>query len=122
MKQKIYIDASVFGGHFDDEFAEHTIPFFDRIKRGEFCLLFSTVTQDELKNAPEEVRNLVLSIPKEHSEYLEVTEEAIDLAKEYIIEKVVGQTSFAGCLHIAIATIHRADFLVSWIFKHIVNV
>jgi tryptophan 2,3-dioxygenase len=46
----------------------------------------------------------------------------LNLATEYIAEKVVGQTSFADCLHIAIATINKADFLVSWNFKHIVNV
>ena len=40
----------------------------------------------------------------------------------YIEEKVVGQTSFADCLHIALATINRADYLISWNFKHIVNV
>jgi hypothetical protein len=32
MKQRIYIDTSVFGGFFDEEFAEHTIPLFDRLK------------------------------------------------------------------------------------------
>ena len=57
-----------------------------------------------------------------NTELLEITEEAVELATEYITEKVVGQTSFADCLHIAIATINRADFLVSWNFKHIVNV
>lgn len=36
--------------------------------------------------------------------------------------KVVGQTSFDDCVHIALATIHKADILVSWNFKHIVNV
>lgn len=45
-----------------------------------------------------------------------------DLATEYVTEKVVGQTSYADCLHIALATINRADFLVSWNFKHIVNI
>jgi hypothetical protein len=44
------------------------------------------------------------------------------LATNYIAEKVVGQTSFADCLHIALATINRADYLISWNFKHIVNV
>jgi hypothetical protein len=53
---------------------------------------------------------------------LEITDEAIDLATDYINEKVVGKTSFADCLHIAIATISRADFLISWNFKHIVNI
>lgn len=59
MKQRIYIDTSVFGGHFDEEFAEHTIPLFDRLKNNEFILLFSTVTQDELSTAPQNVIELV---------------------------------------------------------------
>ncbi len=37
-------------------------------------------------------------------------------------EKVVGQTSFDDCLHIATATINKIDILVSWNFKHIVNI
>ena len=62
MKQKIYIDTSVFGGYFDEEFAEHTIPLFDRHRNNEFTLLYSTVTQDELENAPEKVKGLVKSL------------------------------------------------------------
>ena len=122
MKQRIYIDTSVFGGHFDDEFSEHTIPLFNLIKSGEFVVLYSDVTQEELENAPEKVKDLVRSLSADSSEYLETTSDAIDLATEYITEKVVGKTSFADCLHIALATINRADFLVSWNFKHIVNI
>ena len=85
-------------------------------------MLFSTVTQDELENAPFNVRELVTKIKVENAEFLEVTEDVLDLAKEYITEKVVGQTSYADCLHIALATINRADYLISWNFKHIVNV
>ncbi len=122
MKQRIYIDTSVFGGYFDEEFAEHTVPLFDRLKKNEFTLLFSTVTQDELENAPEKVKELVKGLKIESTEFLDTTDEAVDLATEYITEKVVGQTSYSDCLHIALATINRADFLVSWNFKHIVNV
>jgi predicted nucleic acid-binding protein len=122
MKQRIYIDTSVFGGYFDEEFSEHTMPLFDRIKNDEFTVLFSTVTQDELENAPDKVKELVKSLKKENTEFLETTEEAYDLAMNYIEEKVVGKTSLADCLHIAIATINRADFLLSWNFKHVVNV
>lgn len=122
MKQRIYIDTSVFGGYFDEEFAEHTIPLFDRLKSNEFTLLFSTVTQDELENAPDKVKELVKSLKIESTEFLDTSAEAVDLATEYIAEKVVGQASYADCLHIALATINRADFLVSWNFKHIVNV
>jgi predicted nucleic acid-binding protein len=122
VKQRIYKDTSVFGGHFDEEFEEHTIPLFDRIKEGEFIILYSTVTQDELENAPEKVKELVKSLKVDLTEFIETTDEAVDLATEYITEKVVGETSYADCLHIALATINRADFLVSWNFKHIVNI
>jgi predicted nucleic acid-binding protein len=122
VRQRIYIDTSVFGGYFDEEFSEHTIPLFDRISNGEFIVLYSTVTQDELENAPENVQTLVQSLPADKAEYLQVTEEVLELATEYIAEKVVGRTSYADCLHIALATIYQADFLVSWNFKHIVNI
>jgi predicted nucleic acid-binding protein len=122
MKQRLYIDTSVFGGFFDEEFSEFTKPLFERIRKGEFMLLFSTVTQDELNSAPENVKNLVKGIKVENTEFIETTEESVDLATQYITEKVVGQTSFYDCLHIALATINRADYLISWNFKHIVNV
>ena len=118
----MYIDTSVFGGFYDEKFAEFTVPLFDRLNNGEFKLLFSNVTQDELENAPEKVRNLVRNLKVTNTEFLEITDEAVDLATQYIEEKVVGQTSYADCLHIALATIHRADYLISWNFKHIVNV
>jgi len=122
MKPRIYIDTSVYGGYFDEEFSEHTIPLFDRIRNNEFILLYSSVTQEELVNAPGKVKELVKSLKAENTEFIETTDEAIDLATEYIKEKVVGQTSFADCLHIAMATTNRAEFLVSWNFKHIVNI
>jgi len=122
VQQRIYIDTSVFGGHFDEEFKEHTIPLFDRIKAGDFVILYSIFTQDELENAPGKVQELVKSLRVDLTEFIEITNETIELANEYIREKVVGQTSYADCLHIALATINRADFLVSWNFKHIVNI
>jgi predicted nucleic acid-binding protein len=122
MKQRIYIDTSVFGGYFDMEFSEHTIPLINRIKSGEFITLYSTVTQEELEKAPEKVIELVKSLRVDLTEFIEITGEVVDLSNEYIKENVVGKTSYADCLHIALATIYRADFLVSWNFKHIVNI
>lgn len=121
-KIKIYLDTSVFGGHYDEEFVEHTKPLFDRIANNEFILLFSNLTQEELKNAPQHVKDLVTQIKADYTHFIETSDEAVDLANEYINEKVVGQASYSDCLHIALATIHKADYLVSWNFKHIVNV
>jgi predicted nucleic acid-binding protein len=122
MKQRLYIDTSVFGGFFDEEFSDYTKPLFTRFQNGEFKVLFSSLTQEELSFAPENVKNLVKSIKVEYTEFIDATDEAVDLANQYILEKVVGQTSFDDCLHIALATINRADFLLSWNFRHIVNI
>ena len=121
-KQRIYLDTSVFGGFFDDEFKEFTKPLFDRINRGEFTIIFSTMLEEELELAPEKVRKLVLGIDNDNTEFVTETDNAVELATEYVSEKVVGQTSYSDCLHIALATINQADLLISWNFKHIVNI
>jgi predicted nucleic acid-binding protein len=121
-KQRIYFDTSVFGGYFDKEFEEFTKPLYDRINNGEFKVLLSAVLQRELEPAPEKIIKLITELKSEFTEFLEENDEAVDLATEYITEKVVGPTSYADCLHIALATINLADLLVSWNFKHIVNI
>lgn len=111
-KQRIYLDTSVFGGYFDDEFQKFTKPLFERINSGEFTIIFSTVLESELELAPEKVRKLVREIENEDAEFVEETDSAVELATEYLTEKVVGKTSYSDCLHIALATINQADLLV----------
>ena len=120
-KLRIYIDTSVLGGYFDDEFNADTKLLFDEILRGEYKLVISDLTERELVNAPERVRTLLRDL-KIDFEVIAVTQESIDLATNYINENVVGQTSMDDCIHIATATIHKLDLLISWNFKHIVNV
>jgi glutaredoxin len=74
-----------------------------------------------LVNAPESVRNLLNDLGVDF-ELVKVTMESIELANEYLKEKVVGQTSADDCIHIATATIGKVDLLISWNFKHIVNI
>ncbi|RLG31870.1 hypothetical protein DRN97_08725 [Methanosarcinales archaeon] len=52
---------------------------------------------------------------------IELTEEAVNLAGKYITEGVIGEGKLVDAEHIAIATINRVDVLVSWNFRHIVN-
>jgi hypothetical protein len=69
-----------------------------------------------------QVKRYFLEIKEEHKEVIEVTAEALKLGQTYIDENVVGQTSLDDCIHIAVATLNKVDVLVSWNFKHIVNV
>ncbi len=121
-KQRVYLDTSVFGGYYDIEFEEFTRPFFNRIMEGKFKILLSAALQRELQNAPERVQKLVLDLNADYTEFVDEDNETLTLANEYVREKVVGMTSFADCVHIALATINNADLLISWNFKHIVNV
>jgi hypothetical protein len=119
--ERIYIDTSVFGGYFESEFELWTKVLFDNILKGKFKVLISRLTDIELENAPQQVRDLATSLPTDNVEWLDITTQAVQLADKYIDEKVVGQTSHSDCIHIAIATLNYADVLVSWNFKHIVN-
>ena len=121
MKQRIYIDTSVIGGYFDDEFSENTIPFFDRVKKGEIIIIVSELVDAELLRAPDFVKDFIKEIDEKNIERVKLTPEAKELADKYIEAKVVGKTSKADCQHIAMATLNKANVLVSWNFKHIVN-
>jgi predicted nucleic acid-binding protein len=125
MKNKklvIYTDTSVIGGYYDIEFSNETKVLFEGILNGDFHLMYSSVTEDELLNAPLLVKNLLNEVPESLKTKVELTEEAVMLGDTYILENVVGKTSREDCFHIALATINKADILVSWNFKHIVNV
>ena len=118
----LYLDTSVFGGYFEPEFEEWTVPLFHQLEQGKHHLLFSDIAENELLRAPERVQLLASAAIAKRTTRVEAGQEALDLANLYLKEKVVGKTSFADCMHIALATLHDADVLVSWNFKHIVNV
>jgi predicted nucleic acid-binding protein len=121
MIKRVYIDTSVVGGQFDKEFSADTAPFFDAVEKELFIIIISDLLEAELLRAPQFVQDFLKSIPKKQIEIVRLTKEAADLADQYISAKVVGPTSRADCQHIAMATLAKADILVSWNFKHIVN-
>jgi len=75
----------------------------------------------ELEEAPLNVKTLVGEIPEEHKEYVILDDESRELARHYIEEGVVSEGYLVDAQHIAIATVNRVDILVSWNFRHIVN-
>jgi predicted nucleic acid-binding protein len=121
MKLRAYIDTSVIGGYFDEEFENDTRLFFDRIFKKDFLVYFSAISEAELSVAPNFVKDLKSRIPADCYRYLDLDEESKELAETYLKENILGKTSLNDAYHIAIATVNRLDVLVSWNFKHIVN-
>lgn len=121
MKQRIYLDTSVIGGCLDKEFEEWSRQLFNEFTTGNKTAVISDITLSELEFARHEVRDLLKRIPEIHKEYVFNDQETEELANAYITEGVVTQKFYEDALHIALATIHKVDVLVSWNFKHIVN-
>ncbi len=121
MKSHLYIDTSVIGGCLDEEFSEYSLKLIDEFKNGNKILNISDLTLSELEEAPSEVRKVLEQIPEKFKEYLSLDEESKMLAEKYIKENVVSSNYLIDAQHIAIATINKVDVLVSWNFKHIVN-
>jgi hypothetical protein len=111
----------VVGGCEDDEFAEHSLRLMDCFVRGDSVLVVSTLTLQELAAAPEQVRNHLARVPEVHIETLQLDAEAMELAEAYIAAGVIAAKMRADAQHIAMATVARVDVLVSWNFKHVVN-
>ena len=117
----IYLDSSVLGGYFDDEFKEPTRELWRQIQRGEYRAYCSTVVRQEIATAPGQVVDLMRATFAE-ADLLELAAEALDLASGYVEHGVVVPKYLTDARHVAICTVARLDYLVSWNFRHLVNV
>ena len=118
---RIYLDTSVFGGCFDEEFAKESLRLIEEIKAGRFLLLISKAVVAEVDRAPAGVQKVLADIPEACIERL-VPDPAVNvLMQAYLDAQIVGPASATDAEHIAAATVARADMIVSWNFKHIVH-
>ena len=119
-KIRVYLDTSVFGGTQDEEFAQASQHFFQRVRKGGFLILLSAHTVDELMPAPEQVLMVLRDLPQHCVETVASSDETETLAKAYIEAGALGEGSYMDALHVATATVAGADLILSWNFKHIV--
>ena len=118
---RYYVDTSVFGGYYDEGYDEWSRLFFDQIVDNKFKVIYSNVTVDELRDAPEKVKRVLQDLPKECKQFIETDEKADRLAETYIEAGILSAKCLNDALHIALASIHAADVLTSWNFKHMIN-
>lgn len=118
---RAYLDTSVFGGVFDEEFAEASRAIFQYVQTGRIRVLIGSVTDRELAGAPERVRLLRETLAPASVEACAVTAEVEALRDEYLNARVLSRKWVDDTTHVALATVYRADMLVSWNFKHLVR-
>ncbi len=86
---RVYVDTSVYGGVFDDEFAEASEAFFARARAGALRLVASPAVDDELLGAPQRVRDFASELLAV-AETTRITEEALQLRQAYLSAGIVG--------------------------------
>ena len=121
MGGRIYTDTSVIGGCEDEEFRVHSRRLMDAFVRGDLRLVLSELTLRELAPAPLAVREVLASVPEGSIEVVRLTPAADELARRYLAEGILQANMLADAQHIAMATVANVDVLVSWNFKHVVN-
>ncbi|HAR44718.1 MAG: hypothetical protein A2X56_02225 [Nitrospirae bacterium GWC2_57_13] len=125
-KLRLYLDTSALGGLFDTEdpkrvdTAERLLRL---IKDGVYEGFISRPTIEEVMNAPEQIREKLKDKIREAGfAVLEETEECINLADAYIRDGAEPEKYRDDARHIAVAVFYEIDYIVSWNYKHMVNI
>lgn len=118
---RAYLDTSVFGGVFDEGFDEASKAFIESIHAGRVIAMVGSTTLAELAMAPEAVQKVLMDLPRERVVRCGITEEVERLREANLDAKVLTPKWTDDATHVATATVHDADLLVSWNFRHIVN-
>jgi predicted nucleic acid-binding protein len=118
---RVYFDTSAIGGCLDAEFADESLRLVQAVQQGKIIMLLSEVVSAELRNAPVAVQQIFLSVSPSRIEEVALTNEMIELAEAYLAAQILTEKSLNDAIHVAVATVARADAIVSWNFKHIVR-
>jgi predicted nucleic acid-binding protein len=118
---RIYVDTSVIGGCCDEEFADASQKLIALAKNRTALLLLSDLMITELQHAPVSVQKVLDQLPFASTEEVRVSDESRALRDAYLAAGVIGPTHRNDAHHVALASLARADMIVSWNFKHLVH-
>ena len=104
MKLKVYIDTSVIGGSSDDEFSKYSKILIEKFKNSFFIPVISEIIEDEIKNAPPDIKDLYNEILTYNAISLNFTDRVKSLVNEYLNKKIVTLQYIDDCRHIAFTT------------------
>ncbi len=123
MKLSLYLETSVIGAYLDNGDAfrrDLTIRWFEH-ELSEYHPYTSILVQRELERIDEPHRTGYLKIIKD-LDRLELAEEVAILAEGYISRGIFHRKFLGDAIHVALASFHKIDYLVTWNFGHIANV
>jgi predicted nucleic acid-binding protein len=120
--KKIYADTSVIGGCFDMKFKEQSMVLLEVFKTGLTKVIISDLTLLELAPVRQEIKNKINEVPTAYVTQARSNEMVYNLAEAYIKSGVLSNKNYHDAVHIALATVYKADALASWNADHIADV
>lgn len=125
-KLRIYLDTSVIS-YLEQEDApermQETRDLWEKMVAGEYEIIVSDVALMEVDNCPEPKRSKLFSYLKQISyEGAKVTDDSVALVHKIVEMGILTKRSFTDCQHIALALETECDCILSWNFKHLVNI
>ena len=125
-KLKIYTDTSVISHLYAPDrpdWEKDTRKLWKDVQAGEYEVYISPVVIGEVMDCAEPKRSVLLEyLGAIHHTELQEIDEVLELANQYLEAGILRQKSFDDCQHIAYACVYNCDMLVSWNFKHMVNI
>ena len=123
---KLYLETTVPSFLFADDAPEKqqvTRQFFKWLAISPDKLYISELVLAELNRASTVVRDKLLkAVAQLPVENLPVSDEAVDLAGQYVANNVIPARYRDDALHVALAVINNLDVVVTWNMKHLANV
>jgi predicted nucleic acid-binding protein len=123
---RFYLETSVIGALFDVEMPQRieiTRTLLDSIVSGTHIGVISNVVLEEIERGPEELRKKLASeMSRIPLQIISEDEASADLLEIYEKEGFIRKGARLDLRHLAVATVHGVDALVSWNFRHIVNI
>ncbi len=123
MKTSLYLETSVVGAYLDngEPFRRDlTIRWWEH-ELSEYHAFSSILVRRELERMPEPHRSGYLNLVKPLAQ-LELNEEVAILADGYIDRGIFHRKYIADAIHVALASFHKIDYIVTWNFGHLANV
>lgn len=125
-KLKIYLDTSVVSYLLQDDVPEKmeiTNQLWEHFRNRKYELYLSNVTMKEISQCPEPKRSqLIRRLEEVEYTLVEVSDNARDIVEQLYAMKILPPKCYDDCQHIAVAVECGCDCIVSWNFKHIVNI
>lgn len=125
-KLKVYLDTSVISYLMQLDAPDETkitLRLWEKFKTGIYDIYLSQVDFTEMDKCEEPKLSFLKSKLNEIDyEILEIKDSTQKLAKEIINMGILTNKSFDDCTHIAVALENECDIIVSWNFKHMVNI